>query len=373
CSILLNKNVKEKHNPVVSFFENGIRKLFTITYEHKRTSIIVSLVFMTLCFASFKFLGTEFLPKLDEGALWVKGDLAMSASLEESNEIANKMCEMIKQFPEVNETLAQIGRTNDGTDPKGFYHFEIAVDLKPKSTWAKGVTPDNLVDKMDKQLSKIPGVILNYSQPIRDNVEEAVAGVPASLVVKIFGEDFEVLDTKADSILNILKTVRGCEDLGVLRNLGQPEFRIELDQQKMAIYGVNTADANSVIEMALGGKAATQLYENERKFDIRIRYQKSFRNSDDKIGNLMIPTMSGAKIPLRQISNIKTLTGPAFIYRDNNMRYIAVKFSVRDRDLGSTIVEAQKKVEKQVHLSKGYTLSWNGEFENQQRASNTLM
>ncbi|HNM33172.1 MAG TPA: efflux RND transporter permease subunit, partial [Chitinophagales bacterium] len=245
--------------------------------------------------------------------------------------------------------------------------------LKPKKTWDKGVTPDNLVDKMDKQLSKIPGVTLNYSQPIRDNVEEAVAGVPASLVVKIFGEDFDVLDAKADSVLNILKTVRGCEDLGVLRNLGQPEFRIELDQQKMAIYGVNTADANAVIEMALGGKAATQLYENERKFDIRIRYQKVFRSSDDKIGNLMIPTMNGAKIPLRQISTIKTLTGPAFIYRDNNMRYIAVKFSVRDRDLGSTIAEAQKKVNKQVHLSKGYVMSWNGEFENQQRASNTLM
>lgn len=201
----------------------------------------------------------------------------MSASLQEANEVAEKMCKMIKQFPEVNETLAQIGRTNDGTDPKGFYHFEIAVDLKPKKTWDKGVTPDNLVDKMDKQLSKIPGVTLNYSQPIRDNVEEAVAGVPASLVVKIFGEDFDVLDAKADSVLNILKTVRGCEDLGVLRNLGQPEFRIELDQQKMAIYGVNTADANAVIEMALGGKAATQLYENERKFDIRIRYQKVFK------------------------------------------------------------------------------------------------
>ena len=371
-SVLLSKNVKEKHNYVVSFFENNVRRMFSFTYKHKKASLISAIVFMMLTFASFKFLGSEFLPELDEGALWVKGDLPMSASLEQSRSIANKMCAIIKQFPEVNETLAQVGRTNDGTDPKGFYHFEIAVDLKPKNTWAKGVTPGNIVDKMDKQLSKIPGIVLNYSQPIRDNVEEAVAGVPASLVVKIFGEDFEVLDSKADSVLNILKTVRGCEDLGILRNLGQPEFRIELDQQKMAIFGVNTADANSVIEMALGGKMATQLYENERKFDIRIRYQKSFRDTEDKIKGLMIPTMSGAKIPLRQIANIKTLTGPAFIYRDNNMRYIAVKFSVRDRDLGSTIAEAQKKVNGRVHLSKGYTMSWNGEFENQQRASSTL-
>lgn len=371
-SILLNKNVQEKHNYVVSFFENGIRKIFSYTYARKKISLIVAFVFMALSFASFKFLGTEFLPNLDEGALWVKGDLPMSASLEQTKSIADKMCVMINEFPEVNETLVQVGRSNDGTDPKGFSHFEIAVDLKPKKTWSKGVTPDILVDKMNKQLSKISGVVLNYSQPIRDNVEEAVAGVPASLVVKIFGEDFEVLEAKADTILSILKTVKGCEDLGVLRNIGQPEFRIELDQQKMAIYGVNTADANSVIEMALGGKRATQLYENERKFDIRIRYKKSFRDTEDKIIDLMIPTMSGAKIPLRQIANIKILTGPAFIYRDNNMRYIAVKFSVRDRDLGSTIAEAQGKVNEKLHLSKGYKMSWNGEFENQQRATKTL-
>lgn len=372
ASILLNKNVREKHNPVVLFIENGVRKVFNFTYKHKKASLITAIVFMVICFASFKFLGTEFLPELDEGALWVEAELPMSVSLPEAESISVKMQQILSKFPEVKQTLSQVGRTNDGTDPKGFYNVQIQVDLKPKKTWTRKITEDKLVDDMDVQMRKLPGIVFNYSQPIRDNVEEAVAGVNAALAVKIFGPDFKTLDDKADSVLNILKTVRGCEDLGVLRNLGQPEFRIELDQQKMAIFGINIADANSVIEMALGGKTATQLYENERKFDVRVRYQKSFRDTQDKIEGLMIPTMNGAKIPLRQIATIKTLTGPAFIYRDNNTRYIAVKFSVRDRDLGSTIAEAQQKVDAQVHLSKGYSMTWNGEFENQQRASKTL-
>jgi cobalt-zinc-cadmium resistance protein CzcA len=192
------------------------------------------------------------------------------------------------------------------------------------------------------------------------------------MAVKIFGPDFQVLDSKANAVMATLKNIKGVEDLGVLRNLGQPEFRIELDQRKMALYGVSTADANSVIEMAIGGKGATQLYEGERKFDIRIRYQKQYRDTQDKIENLMVPTLNGSKISIKEISTITTLTGPAFIYRDNNMRYIAVKFSVRGRDLGSTIAEAQKKVGAAVKLDQGYSFTWNGEFENQIRASNTL-
>ena len=192
------------------------------------------------------------------------------------------------------------------------------------------------------------------------------------MAVKIFGSDFNVLDSTANKVMDVLKNVKGIEDLGVLRNLGQPEFRIQLNQQKMAFYGVNTADANAVIEMAIGGKAATQLYEGERKFDVRLRYQKDFRATQEAIEALMVPTNDGAKVPLKEIAEIKTLTGPAFIYRDNNMRYIAVKFSVRGRDLGSTIADAQQKVKAAVALPQGYKTTWNGEFENQQRASGTL-
>lgn len=371
-SILLNKNVKEKHNVVVLFFENGIRKLFTYTYKHPKKSILVAVAFMVLTFFSAKFLGTEFLPDLNEGALWVEAELPMSVSLPEAESINQKMMQILAKFPEVKQTLAQVGRTNDGTDPKGYFNVQIQVDLKNKKEWPKGVTGDGLIDQMDEQLRKIPGTVFNYSQPIRDNVEEAVAGVNAALAVKVFGPDFKVLDEKADEIMRVLKTVKGVDDLGILRNLGQPEFRIELDQRKMALYGVATADANSVIEMAIGGKAATELYEGERRFDIRVRYQQQFRDTQDKIENLMVPTLNGSKIAIKEIATIKTLTGPAFIYRDNNMRHIAVKFSNRGRDLGSTIAEAQKKVNRFVKLDHGYTVQWVGEFENQTRASNTL-
>lgn len=371
-SILLRKNVKEKHNPVVEFFEKNITRAFKKVYAHQRTSLIVAISLMVLTFASAKFLGSEFLPELDEGSLWVKGQLPMSASLDESNQVARKMMTILSQFPEVQHTLAQVGRTVDGTDPKGFFNVEIAVDLKSKDKWPKGVTTESLIDAMDKQLSKIPGILFNYSQPIRDNVEEAVAGVPASLAVKIFGRDFGELDTLADQVMDQLRTVQGVEDLGVLRNLGQPEFHIELNQQKMALYGVNAADANSVIEMAIGGKAATQLYEGERRFDIRVRYEKDFRNTEDKIAQLMVPTQDGTRIPIKEIAETRELTGPSFIYRDNNARYIPVKFSIRGRDLGSTIKEAQKKVAAHVKLPRGYTMTWNGEFENAERASHTL-
>ncbi len=371
-SILLRKNVREKHNPVVGFFEKYIMKAFTWVYQHPRTSLVTAILVMVVTFFSTRFLGTEFLPELDEGALWVESELPMSISLPEAKIASDKMMEILRRFPEVKQTLSQIGRTNDGTDPKGFFNVQIQVDLKPRDQWRKGITEDMLIDSMDQQLKKIPGCTLNYSQPIRDNVEEAVAGVNAALAVKIFGRDFKVLDSLANVVKGVLKNIKGVDDLGVLRNLGQPEFRIELDQQKMALYGVNIADANSVIEMALGGKAATQLYEGERKFDVRIRYNEEYRNTQEKIEQLKVPTQDGTRIPISEIATMRKLTGPAFIFRDNNTRYIAVKFSNRGRDLGSTIADAQAQVNKVLKLPKGYSMTWNGEFENQVRASKTL-
>jgi cobalt-zinc-cadmium resistance protein CzcA len=371
-SVLLRKNVREKHNPIVLFFERGVGKLFNVTYKNKRTSLLIVLAIMAITFFSAKFLGTEFLPELNEGALWVEAELPMSISLPEANVISNKMVEIMHNFPEVKQTLSQVGRPNDGTDPKGFYNVQIQVDLLPEKKWKRKITEDELIAEMDTEFKKYPGIIFNYSQPIRDNVEEAVAGVNASLAVKIFGTDFNNLDKAANEVMAQLKTVKGIEDLGVERNLGQPEFRIELDQQKMAMYGVTMADAQSVIGMAVGGKAATQLYEDEKKFDVRIRYEQQYRADQDAIENLMMPGKDNIKIPLKQIADIKTITGPAFIYRDNNLRYIAVKFSVRGRDLGGTIKEAQEKVDANVHLPKAYYSTWNGVFENQVRASKTL-
>ncbi len=371
-SILLRRNVKEKHNPVVGFFEKYIMRAFRWVYAHQKVSLLTAVVIMVLCLFSAKFLGTEFLPELNEGALWVESELPMSISLPEARNTSDKMMQIIRKFPEVRQTLSQIGRTNDGTDPKGFFNVQIQVDLRPKSEWRKGLTEEMLIDSMDRQLQKIPGCVFNYSQPIRDNVDEAVAGVNAALAVKIYGPNFHTLDSLANVVKGVLTHIDGVDDLGVLRNLGQPEFRIELDQQKMALYGVNIADANAVIEMALGGKAATQLYEGERKFDVRIRYKEDYRNTEEKITQLRVPTQDSTRIPISEIATIRKLTGPAFIFRENNMRYIAVKFSNRGRDLGSTIADAQAQIGKALTPPKGYHMTWNGEFENQVRASNTL-
>ncbi|MBS1512703.1 MAG: efflux RND transporter permease subunit [Bacteroidetes bacterium] len=371
-SILLRRNVREKHNPVVSFFEKGVAKLFNMVYRNQKKSVIIAFIIMLLSFLSFKFLGSEFLPQLNEGALWVTAELPRSVSLDEADSISAKIESTIRTFPEVRHALTQVGRTNDGTDPKGFFNVQVAVDLAPQKEWKNKLSYDDLVNEIDEKLNVYPGIVFNYSQPIRDNVAEAVAGVPAALAVKIFGKDFNVLDSNANKIYDVLKGIKGVEDLGVIRNLGQPEFRIELNQEKMARYGISTADANAVIEMAIGGKAATELYEGERKFDIRIRYQEAYRATQDAIENLMIPTLDGVKVPLKEIADIVTLTGPAFIYRDNNARYITVKFSVRGRDLGSTIAEAQQKVDAAIKLPHGYSTTWNGEFENQQRATKTL-
>jgi cobalt-zinc-cadmium resistance protein CzcA len=325
-----------------------------------------------LSLLSFKFLGSEFLPTLNEGALWVEAKLPMSSSIQETNKFVHIFREKINEFDEVESVLSQIGRSNDGTDPSGFYYVQCQVNLKPKKEWKRDLSTDELVEEMDKKLREYPGVIYNYSQPIIDNVAEAVAGINASLAVKIFGNDLEEIDSKADSIAAILRSVRGVKDLGILRNLGQPEVSVVLDQQKMAFYGVTIADAETVIEMAIGGKTATQFYEQEKKFDVRIRYASEFRKSEREIESLKVPTLKGNKIPLKEIATIRENTGAAFIYRNNNKRFIAIKFSIRERDLGSTIAEAQEKVNAGVVIPKGMSIEWSGEFENQVRAQKRL-
>jgi heavy metal efflux system protein len=372
ASILLKKNVREKNNGLVNFISKNVNNAFAFTYRNKRNSLIVTFAAIAIGFYSFKFLGSEFLPTLNEGALWVEAKLPMSQSLDETTKMVHKFREILSSFDEVNSVLSQTGRSNDGTDPSGFFYVQCQVNLFPKEQWKRKISTDELIEEMDAKLKQYPGVVYNYSQPIIDNVAEAVAGINASLAVKIFGPDLEVLDQKADSVVTILEKVRGIKDLGILRNIGQPELSILLDEGKMAAYGVSTADCQAVIEMAIGGKAATQLYENERKFDVRIRYQENYRKTEKEIAELKVPTVHGSKIPLKEIAQIKTVTGPAFIYRDNNSRFIAIKFSIRERDLGSTIKEAQAKVNAAIPLAKGYSIAWSGEFENQVRATKRL-
>lgn len=371
-SILLRKNVKERNNPLVNFFNNAVAKGFNFTFQHKKVSLIVAFSLLGVTMLSAKFLGTEFLPPLNEGALWVEAKLPMSTSLPETVKMVSRLREDLNTFPEVNGVLSQTGRSNDGTDPSGFYYVQMQVNLKPKDEWKRKISMDGLVEEMDKKLNNHQGIIYNYSQPIIDNVAEAVAGMNASNAVKIYGDDLNKLDELANQVILQLKDVRGVKDLGVLRNLGQPEVSIVLDENKMATYGVTKGDAQAVIEMAIGGKTASEMYEGEKKFDIRVRYQQGYRKDEEDIGNLMVATMRGERIPLREIATIKTQTGPAFIYRDNTKRFIGVKFSIRDRDLGSTIADAQAKVIKNMKFPPGYTVAWTGEFENQVRATHRL-
>lgn len=371
-SLLLRKNIHEKHNPIVHHISGFMLKGFAFTTRHKRSSIIVSIIVIAVGLFSFKFLGSEFLPELDEGAIWLRVQLPYSISLDKSVEVAKQVREKIIAYPQVKYIVSQTGRPDDGTDVAGFYNNEFDVILYPEDSWKPHISKEELIDSMNKKLSVIPGADLNFSQPITDNIEEAVSGVKGSISVKIFGDSLDYMEDKANAVYNVLKNVRGIEDLGVIKNLGQPELDIDLDQQKMALYGVATADANAVIEMAIGGKAASQLYEGIEKFDIRLRIPEEYRRSKTDIGNLMVPTESGSKVPVKEIANITTKTGPCLIFRDANERYSAVKFSIRGRDMGSTIKEAQAKVDKAVHLKKGYSMTWEGDFENQQRAVKRL-
>jgi cobalt-zinc-cadmium resistance protein CzcA len=284
----------------------------------------------------------------------------------------NKLKAILQSFEEVNGVLSQTGRSNDGTDPNGFGFVQFQVNLKPKEEWTRKITQDQLIDEMDKKLKQYQGITYNYSQPISDNVSEAVAGFKASNGVKIYGDDLNKLNDYANQVLKTIKNIDGIKDAGIIRNIGQPELSVILDREKMAAYGVTIADAQAVLEMAFGGKTATQKFEGERKFDVRIRYEKEYRKNEKDIANLMVPTLNNTKIPLKEISVIDKDNGAAFIYRDNLKRFIGVKFSVRDRDLGSTIADAQKNVASKIELPQGYSIGWTGEFENQVRATGTL-
>ena len=369
---LLRKNVREKHNPFVHFITRIIMAGFHFVFRNKKPAIIAAAVVVLGGLYAFKFLGSEFLPELNEGSIWVRATLPYSISLDTSVSKANEMRAIMMRFPQVKRVMSQTGRPDDGTDVAGFYNNEFGVSLYPQEEWSPKISKEELIAEMNKELSVIPGADLNFSQPIMDNVEEAVSGVKGSICVKIYGDSLNYMEEQSDKVDNILKSITGIEDLGVIRNIGQPELDIDLDQIKMGLYGVSTADANAVIEMAIGGKAVTQLYEGVRKFDIRIRFPENYRETENDIGNLLVPTQNGSKVPIHEIATITQKTGPCLIFRDDNRRYSAIKFSVRGRDMGSTIAEAQQKVNAQVSLKKGYSMVWQGDFENQQRASKRL-
>jgi heavy metal efflux system protein len=373
-SLLLRKDVHEKRNPIVHALTAFMLGGFSKAFKNKEIVVVLSFIIMVIGLYSFKFLGSEFLPELDEGSIWLRVQTPYSISLDKSVEISKQTRDILMTFPEVKYAVSQTGRPDDGTDVAGFYNNEFSVMLYPEDEWKSKLSKDELVNEMNTKLSNIPGTDLNFSQPIMDNVEEAVSGVKGSICVKVFGDSLDYMEDQITAVYNILKNVRGIEDLGVIHNIGQPELDVDLDQQKMALYGVATADANAVVAMAIGGQAASTLYEGYRLFDIRVRLPEAYRRTADDIGNLLVPTNNGSKVPVKEIANIKKLTGPCLIFRDDNERYSALKFSVRGRDMGSTIAEAQAKVDQLVTptLKKGYSMAWQGDFENQQRAEKRL-
>ncbi|RZK11475.1 MAG: efflux RND transporter permease subunit [Flavobacterium sp.] len=372
CKVLLTKNIVEKENMISRFFRVNLFKLFNFSAQRKKQTIVVFLLILALCAGKFAFYGSEFIPKLNEGAVYIRATLPNSINLEESTRLTKEMKKKLQKFEEVQFILTQTGRPNDGTDPTGFFNIEFNVQLIPEKEWKRKLSKEELIAEIKEVLDDYPGINFGFSQPIQDNVEEYVAGVKSPLVIKIFGDNLEELEKYAGQVANSIKTVDGIEDINVFKNIGLPELRIQLHDAQMAKYAVTTADAQAVIAMTIGGQAASNFYEQERTFDIRIRFLKEYRDSKEKIETILIPTMDGKQVPLKEIATVSYKTGPTFIYREGNSRYIAIGFAIEGRDLGSTIAEAQAKVAKEVKLPKQNTMKWAGEFESKERASKQL-
>ncbi len=371
-SMMLKKNIAEKKNRFMECVYKWFDGFFIICHRNSKKAILIAIVVMVAGLSSFMFLGSEFLPQMNEGSIYARATLPQSVSLSESVTLANQFRNTLCTFPEVSQVMTQTGRPNDGTDATGFYNIELFVKLHPEKEWKTGRTKDQLVDDMNKCLSAYPGIDFNFSQPISDNVEEAVSGVKGAIVAKVYGKDLAETERLATEIYKTMKPIRGIADLGVIKNIGQPELQIDIDERRLARYGVAKDDVQSIIEMAIGGKVASQVYEEERKFNLVVRYDKPFRDNAEAIGKIKVPTDDGQMIPISELATIRTITGPLIIYRENHVRYCAVKFSVRDRDMGSAVDESREKVAKAVSLPEGYKIEWSGDFENQKRATDRL-
>lgn len=374
CNLLLQKNITEKENKISSFFRTNLFKLFQWSTLYKKTTLILFIGLVVLCVVRFSYYGSEFLPKLNEGSVYVRATLPNSININETSRLAKEINAKIRTLEEVRFVLHQVGRPNDGTDPTGFFNIEFHVQLNPEKSWKRSIKKETLVTEIRSMLQAYPGIVFAFSQPIQDNVEEYVAGVKSSSVIKIFGDDLEQLESYAQQVAKTIKNIRGIEDVNVFKNMGLPELRIKLHDHKMARYGIDIADAQAVVEMAIGGREATTFYENERMFDVRLRFAKEYRDDEMKIGEILIPSKDDTqKVPLREIASITYITGPAFIYREGGSRYIAIGFGVEGRDLGSTIAEAQKVVATNIRLPKHNKIEWAGEFESKERATKQLM
>ncbi len=375
-SYVMDKGAQEWHNPVMEYLKRVYRKAVMQCVRHRYLTVGAAVLTMvcSLWLWLGGAIGSEFLPHLDEGAIWVRGTLPSSVGPTEGSRVVQEARLKLASYPEVTQVVSQIGRPDDGTDVTGFFNTEYFVDLKLRKDWRPQYqTKEQLINAMSQDMETIPGVIWNFSQPISDNMQEAVSGVKGQLAVKLYGTDIKQLEETADEIVGVMNTVKGVADLGVFRVAGQPNVNIKVDRDKADRFGLNVADVQDAVETALGGQAATQVLQGIRRFDLMVRYKPEYRQSIEDIGNIRLLAPSGERVSLNQVCSIEVNDGASMIYREGQQRFIAIKYSVRGRDLGSTVEEAVEKVNQQVELPEGYRMDWAGEYESQKRAEARLM
>ncbi|HEU4683263.1 MAG TPA: CusA/CzcA family heavy metal efflux RND transporter [Nitrospira sp.] len=363
CSFLLRGPLDEEDTRVV----RGIRRLhqavLSFALKHRLMVLGAASGLLVITFIALRSLGGEFMPALEEGNLWVRATMPVDISFDQAARLTSDIRRIFRQSPEVTTIVSQLGRPDDGTDPTSFFNAEFLANLKPQREWRPGMDKDRLIEEIEGRLRQIPGVIFNFSQVIQDNVEEAMSGVKGENSIKLFGPDLKTLEAKAVEIESVMRGVRGVKDLGIFRLVGQPNLLIQVDREASARYGLQVADVNAVVQAAIGGQAVTQVYEGERLFDLVVRFLPEFRQDVGAISNILVSTPNGARIPLKQLSTISSQTGAFIIYRENNERYIPIKFSVRERDLQSTVEEAQARLAKEVRLPERYRMEWAGQYD----------
>ncbi|MGC1617410.1 MAG: CusA/CzcA family heavy metal efflux RND transporter [Candidatus Acidiferrum sp.] len=366
ASYWFTKGVREKKNPVFEWIRDFYAARLDWCLSHPALTLLAAVLIFGSVLLLVPLIGGEFLPHLDEGALWVRATMPYTIAFEDAAKFAPQVRDIISKYPQVTVVGSELGRPDDGTDPTGFFNCEFYVGLKPygDASWKSSSihTKEELSRDLDKTLSAYPGIIFNFTQPAEDAVDEALTGLKSSLAVKVFGPDLDVLEKKAVEIRNVLDKTPGFKELTVVRELGQPSLIIDADRAKIARYGINVADVEAVVQAAIGGQAATQVIQGEKLFDLIVRMEPQYRSSARDIGDLLVPTPAGQQIPLSELATIKESTGASFIYRENNSRYIGIQFSVEGRNLEGTVNAGQAAVAKAVQLPEGYHLDWGGEY-----------
>jgi cobalt-zinc-cadmium resistance protein CzcA len=364
CSWAFRKGVRERRNPGFELVKSAYTKGLDLCLAWPWATTLVSTLLLGGSLLLIPLIGAEFMPHLDEGALWIRATMPYTISFEESRKIAPQVRQILRSFPEVTVVASEHGRPDDGTDPTGFFNVEFFVGLKPYSEW-KGPygTKGKLIEAINEKLKAFPGIIFNYTQPAEDAVDEAETGLKSALAVKVFGPDLETLEAKGKAIKRVLEGVRGIKEITLVQELGQPSLTVNIDRAKIARYGLNVSDINSLIEAGVGGGTATQVVQGEKQFDLVVRLEQRFRDNPEEIGDILVSTPAGSQIPLKEFADIRVQSGASFIYREDNSRYIGVQFSVEGRDLAGAVDDARQQVQAQVPLPEGYQLDWGGEYK----------